>query len=63
MVQGKFVTTLLQVSKCENDHSLEQVIPQESILVPLLFLLYANNLKYASDISEYLYYNSLCFSL
>ena len=63
MVEGKFVTTLLQVSKYENYCSLEQVIPQGSILVPLLFLLYVNNLKYASDISEYLYYNSQCFSL
>ena len=63
MVQGKFVTTLLQVSNYEKDCSMEHVIPQGSMLVPLLFVLYVNNLKYASDISEYLYYNSLCFSL
>ena len=57
-MQGKFVTTF-KVSKYEYDCSLEQVIPQGSILVPLLFLLYVNNLTYASDILEYVNCNSL----
>ena len=49
-----------KVSIYENDCSLEQVVPHGSILVPLLFLLNVNNLKYASDISEYVYCNYLC---
>ena len=60
-MQGKFVITF-KVSNYEYDYSLEQVIPQGSVLVPLLFHLYVNNLKHVSDILEYVYCNSLLSS-